>query len=78
MEPFRIDLESNRIVFRAKLCPFCFEAFLCPFSYPPVQNTAAAPAMQGAINRGKLWPFFHFGFLRGLGEPSFSSKKVQL
>ena len=27
------------------------------------------------INRGKLWPFFHFGFPRGLGEPSFSSKK---
>ena len=23
------------------------------------------------INRGKLWSFFHFGFPRGLGEPSF-------
>ena len=36
MEPYRIELESNRIVFRAKLCPFFFPAFLTRvFKVPP-------------------------------------------
>ena len=35
------------------------------------KNRARPPSAMDPINRGKLWSFFHFGFPRGLGEPSF-------
>ena len=44
----------------------------CDPNFPAqCKNRARPPSAMDPINRGKLWPFFHFGFPRGLGEPSF-------